>query len=1256
MDTEASSLDKEIEAESNGTSDAAAPAAGDEPNSPRPISKDFAAPIIPPKLELNGVPAPTDSESATQLPRADAGERATSDLDAADSSSREGTAKAALPDVPPRDSASSPPPPPPSHSPAPAAPAVATTAPVAAPSVASASMSRNGSTNGNGNGNGDNRRSSIASTNTVSAPGSSTLVSGILIVSALESIAASKEAKKSKPLKDAVDRALEALKHPTPTSTTTAAGTVDPHLIFAPLQLACETKSLPLMITALDCIGKLLSYDFFVDKNPPRNVPDAPATNDDGDAPPPGAPQDGGEPASFADLITGTVCDCFSPSPISTSSNAAANAATTQHDTLLLRLLSCLLSLILSPALSVHQSSLLKAVRTVYNIFLMGRAGMVQTVAQATLGQIVSGVFSRVSVGDAAASAIASGHANGYGSSQASRNGSVSGSRVDLTTGDDEDDEDEQPTKERSPAQNGTHATEDGANGHSSPELEKTPKLGATATPSDDVEDLPANGTPATPTGESNEEVTLATMESRRSFDGVPEGGPLSYVSTNDLFIKDAFLVFRALCKLSMKPLGVESERDLKSHAMRSKLLSLHLVLSILNGHLAMFVDPNVVIHSSTSRERTPFIQAVKQYLCLALSRNAVSPVIQVFELSCEIFWRVLSGMRTKLKKEIEVLLNEIFLPILEMRNSTVRQKSILLAVFWRLSQDPQALVDIYLNYDCDRSSLDNIYERTINVISKLGTTHFPSTTERPGISTVSAASSSPFPTPGPTLSDDARIPDVSAGQSLESHLKRQSLECLVAVLRSLVSWAARGTAAAAAPPASVGMVSSESYSSSLNALRQSEDSANKASSDTDLSASLSSTRGGGSGTATPDTTPSDDPSRFENAKQRKTTLLEGIKKFNFKPKRGIAFLVDTGFIKSHEPKEIAAFLLNADGLDKAQIGEYLGEGDADNIATMHAFVDYMDFSSTPFVDALRMFLQSFRLPGEAQKIDRYMLKFAERYTAGNPGVFANADTAYILAFSVILLNTDAHNPQVKKPMSKQEFVKNNRGIDDGKDLPEDLLSGIYDEINVNEIRMKDEVEAAGPQTATTGIANAIATAGRDLQREAYVWQSEGMANKTEALFRTLVRGQRRGAGRPTEQFYSASHFEHVRPMFEVAWMPILAGISGPLQDSEDIDLITLSLGGFKQAIKIVCLFDLELERNAFVTTLAKFTFLNNLGEMKAKNVEAIKTLLDVAMVDGNYLKGSWREVLTCVSQLERFQLIAQGVDSHSVPELGRKA
>lgn len=62
------------------------------------------------------------------------------------------------------------------------------------------------------------------------------------------------------------------------------------------------------------------------------------------------------------------------------------------------------------------------------------------------------------------------------------------------------------------------------------------------------------------------------------------------------------------------------------------------------------------------------------------------------------------------------------------------------------------------------------------------------------------------------------------------------------------------------------------------------------------------------------------------------------------------------------------------------------------NVATMHAFVDLLDLGNQPFVDALRNFLQAFRLPGESQKIDRYMLKFAERYVASNASTpFANA-------------------------------------------------------------------------------------------------------------------------------------------------------------------------------------------------------------------------------------------------------------------------
>jgi len=88
--------------------------------------------------------------------------------------------------------------------------------------------------------------------------------------------------------------------------------------------------------------------------------------------------------------------------------------------------------------------------------------------------------------------------------------------------------------------------------------------------------------------------------------------------------------------------------------------------------------------------------------------------------------------------------------------------------------------------------------------------------------------------------------------------------------------------------------------------------------------------------------------------------------------------------------------------------------------------------------------LSGFVLPVEAQQIDRIMERFSSYYHKGNPNVFAHPDTAYILSFSLIMLNTDLHNPSVKNKMTKQEFIKNNRGIDQGKDLPKTLLEVFF--------------------------------------------------------------------------------------------------------------------------------------------------------------------------------------------------------------------
>jgi len=50
----------------------------------------------------------------------------------------------------------------------------------------------------------------------------------------------------------------------------------------------------------------------------------------------------------------------------------------------------------------------------------------------------------------------------------------------------------------------------------------------------------------------------------------------------------------------------------------------------------------------------------------------------------------------------------------------------------------------------------------------------------------------------------------------------------------------------------------------------------------------------------------------------------------------------------------------------------------------MYSYVDLLDFDGIAFVPALRKFLEGFRLPGEAQKIDRLMEKFAARYCQCN--------------------------------------------------------------------------------------------------------------------------------------------------------------------------------------------------------------------------------------------------------------------------------
>ena len=120
----------------------------------------------------------------------------------------------------------------------------------------------------------------------------------------------------------------------------------------------------------------------------------------------------------------------------------------------------------------------------------------------------------------------------------------------------------------------------------------------------------------------------------------------------------------------------------------------------------------------------------------------------------------------------------------------------------------------------------------------------------------------------------------------------------------------------------------------------------------------------------------------------------------------------------------IAEFLYNNDSLDKEEIGEMIGALETKTLFSerQHAqllmlYVSQLNFTGQSFDTAFRHFLtdSGFRLPKEAQKIERLLMAFSKIFIKHNPHYFGGSDeTALLLAYGMLMLNTDLHNPNMK--------------------------------------------------------------------------------------------------------------------------------------------------------------------------------------------------------------------------------------------------
>jgi len=189
---------------------------------------------------------------------------------------------------------------------------------------------------------------------------------------------------------------------------------------------------------------------------------------------------------------------------------------------------------------------------------------------------------------------------------------------------------------------------------------------------------------------------------------------------------------------------------------------------------------------------------------------------------------------------------------------------------------------------------------------------------------------------------------------------------------------------------------------------------------------------------------------------QEEQKLFFGIKHFNLNVQKGLKILQEGGFVEKSS-ESVANFLFRQERLSKKQIGKYLGGHEDFNKQVLKHFVQCHQFSQLLLVEALRQFLWSFRLPGEAMQIDRVMDCFAEHYCEQNPNIFEEKDTCFILSFSIIMLNTALHNPNSKMKITSDLFIKQNKGINSGKDLAPDMLEAIFRNIKEEPFKIPDE-------------------------------------------------------------------------------------------------------------------------------------------------------------------------------------------------------
>lgn len=200
--------------------------------------------------------------------------------------------------------------------------------------------------------------------------------------------------------------------------------------------------------------------------------------------------------------------------------------------------------------------------------------------------------------------------------------------------------------------------------------------------------------------------------------------------------------------------------------------------------------------------------------------------------------------------------------------------------------------------------------------------------------------------------------------------------------------------------------------------------------------------------------TPCPVPTSIEAEAKKEDALLNAVFAFNAKPSEGIHELCLYHGV-NESPENIAHILREENGLLGPKIASYLSE----NIPIMYAYFQTFDMHDKTFIESMRMAFSdsSITVQGEGEFVDKVISVFSEVYCLQNPNKFNSPDIAYKLAYALILLNSDLHNPKLRTHMTCQQFIDNTRGVVSENTISDSDLIDIYKQIKNQPFTVRDK-------------------------------------------------------------------------------------------------------------------------------------------------------------------------------------------------------